>query len=72
MWPGVFAVDVIGKPRIYDDSYSRRELTWSPSVGSLEQEMPAMAPWLARLPEVASALAQAVPAPESATSQPGR
>ena len=72
VWPGVFAVDVIGKPRIYDDSYSRRELTWSPSVGSLEQEMPGMAPWLARLPEVASALAQAVPAPESATSQPGR
>jgi dihydroflavonol-4-reductase len=58
VWPGIYAVDVIGKPHYYDDSYSRRELTWSPSVGSFEQEMPAMAPWLARLPEVASVLAE--------------
>lgn len=70
-WPGVYAVDVIGKPHYYDDSYSRRELTWSPSVGSFEQEMPAMTPWLENLPEVATALAagaSAVPA----TSPPGR
>jgi nucleoside-diphosphate-sugar epimerase len=70
-WPGVYAVDVIGKPHQYDDSYSRRELTWSPSVGSLEQEMPAMTPWLVRLPEVAAALAAERPA-VGATSPPGR
>jgi dihydroflavonol-4-reductase len=58
VWPGLYATDVLGKPHYYDDSYSRRELTWSPSVGSFEQEMPAMAPWLARLPAVAGALAQ--------------
>ena len=69
-WPGVYAVDVIGKPHYYDDSYSRRELTWSPSVGSFEQEMPAMEQWLERLPEVAEALA--APAPVGATSPPGR
>ena len=63
--------DVIAKPRYYDDSYSRRELTWSPSVGSLEQDIPAMTPWLNRLPEVASALAQA-PLQTGATSPPGR
>jgi dihydroflavonol-4-reductase len=57
VWPGLYAVDVLGRPRLYDDSHSRRELTWSPSVGSFEQEMPAMAPWLARLPGVAEALA---------------
>ncbi len=68
LWPGVYAVDVIGKPHQYDDSHSRRELTWSPSVGSFEQEMPLMAPWLSSLPEVAAALRE-VPA---AISPPGR
>lgn len=73
VWPGPFAVDVIGKPHLYDDSYSRRELTWSPSVGSLEQEMPAMTRWLSRLPGVAEAMAQAqAPGVEAATSPPGR
>jgi hypothetical protein len=57
-WPGILAVDVIGKPHYYDDSLSRRQLTWSPSVGSFEQEMPSMAPWLSRLPAVAAALAE--------------
>ena len=46
VWPGVYAVDVIAKPHFYDDSVSRRGLTWSPSVGSFEQEMPAMVDWL--------------------------
>jgi 2-alkyl-3-oxoalkanoate reductase len=49
VWPGIYAVDVIGKPHYYDDSLSRRELTWSPSVGSFEQEMPQMATWLTKL-----------------------
>jgi nucleoside-diphosphate-sugar epimerase len=52
VWPGVYAVDVMGKPHQVDDSYSRRELTWSPSVGSFEQEMPQMAAWLSDLPGV--------------------
>ena len=73
IWPGVFAVDVIGKPHHYDDSYSRRELTWSPSVGSFEQDMPTMAPWLAELPEVATALTRAsAGTPGEATSRRGR
>lgn len=73
VWPGAFAVDVIGRQHIYDDSYSRRELTWSPSVGSLEQEMPAMTRWLSRLPGVAEAVARAqAPSVEAATSPPGR
>jgi len=71
VWPGIYAVDVIGKPHYYDDSHSRRELTWSPSVGSFEQEIPAMAPWLARLPEVAAVLAEQ-PVDTGATSPPGR
>jgi hypothetical protein len=59
VWPGICATDVLGKPHIYDDSQSRRDLTWSPSVGSFEQEMPRMAGWLSRLPEVAAALSGA-------------
>ena len=47
VWPGIYAVDVLAKPHYYDDSHSRRELTWSPSVGSFEQEMPRMASYLA-------------------------
>lgn len=70
LWPGIYATDVLGKPHYYDDSYSRRELTWSPSVGSLEQDMPAMAPWLARLPEVSAALVRTSAA--EAISPPGR
>jgi len=49
VWPGTFAVDVIGKPHRFDDSKSRRELTWSPKVGSFEQEMPQMTAWLGEL-----------------------
>lgn len=71
-WPGVYAVDVIGKPHFCDDSYSRRELTWSPSIGSFEQEMPAMTQWLVSLPEVAAALAAPATAAGATTSLPGR
>jgi nucleoside-diphosphate-sugar epimerase len=60
VWPGTYAVDVLGRTRLFDDSHSRRELTWSPSVGSFEQEMPQMAGWLSRLPDVSAALAAEV------------
>jgi nucleoside-diphosphate-sugar epimerase len=69
VWPGIYATDVMGKPHFYDDSQSRRDLTWSLSVGSFEQEMPRMAGWLSRLPEVAAALSAESP---SATSLQGR
>jgi nucleoside-diphosphate-sugar epimerase len=65
VWPGIYATDVLGKPHFYDDSQSRRDLTWSPSVGSFEQEMPRMAGWLSRLPEVAAALSAAAMASTS-------
>jgi nucleoside-diphosphate-sugar epimerase len=65
IWPGLFAVDAIGKPHYYDDASSRRELTWSPAVGSFEQEMPLMAPWLSSLPAIAS-MQEATAAPPDA------
>ena len=69
VWPGTYAVDVLGRHHFYDDSQSRRDLTWSPSVGSFEQEMPLMTAWLSALPEVAAALARDQ---IEATSQRGR
>ena len=65
VWPGTYAVDVLGRTRLFDDSHSRRELTWSPSVGSFEQEMPQMAAWLSRLPEVSAVLADEARVPTS-------
>ncbi len=50
VWPSPYAVDVIGRPHLLDDSHTRRELTWSPSIGSFEQAMPQMAAWLSELP----------------------
>ena len=58
--PSIYAVDAIGRPRYYDDSRSRRQLTWSPSVGSFDQEMPKLAEWLATLPRVTAPNASAV------------
>jgi nucleoside-diphosphate-sugar epimerase len=58
LWPGIYAVDVVGKPHFYDDSHSRRELTWSPSVGSFEQDMPRLAGWLSSLVRAARAATQ--------------
>ena len=74
IWPGPFAVDVLGRPRLFDDSHSRRELTWSPSVGSFDQDLPAMARWLSQIPEVATAIAASPVDTEEmgATSPPGR
>jgi nucleoside-diphosphate-sugar epimerase len=63
VWPGIYAIDVIGKPHYYDDSHSRRELTWSPSVGSFEQEMPQMAAWLEGLTAGGGASTRALTSP---------
>src|SRR5260221_12978077 len=42
VWPGVYAVEVMGKPPQSHDSHSPRGLTMSPSVASLEQGLPTM------------------------------
>jgi nucleoside-diphosphate-sugar epimerase len=58
LWPGIYAVDVLSKPRFYDDSRSRRELTWSPSTGSFDQDLAQMTPWLTGLAREAKAAVQ--------------
>jgi dihydroflavonol-4-reductase len=59
LWPGIYAVDVLSKPRFYDDSRSRRELTWSPSTGSFDQDLAQMTPWLSGLVREAKAAVRA-------------
>lgn len=71
IWPGTYAVDVLGRNHLVDDSKSRRQLTWSPSVGSFEQEMPGMAGWLASLPAVAELLGSGTKGSVEATSPQG-
>ncbi len=58
LWQGIYAVDVLSKPRFYDDSRSRRELTWSPSIGSFDQDIAQMTPWLSGLVREAKAAAR--------------
>jgi nucleoside-diphosphate-sugar epimerase len=36
-WPNAYAIDAFGRPHLYDDSRSRRQLTWSPQVGSVAE-----------------------------------
>ena len=38
-WPNRYAVDAFGRPHLYDDSRSRRQLTWSPQIGSFAEAM---------------------------------
>jgi nucleoside-diphosphate-sugar epimerase len=71
VWPGTYSVDVIGRTHLLDDSTSRRQLTWSPSIGSFEQEMPAMAGWLSGLPGVSDLLASGAAESLEATSPQG-
>ena len=44
-WPNRYAVDAFGRPHVYDDSRSRRQLTWSPQVGSFQEVIGEAARW---------------------------
>ena len=57
-WPNVYAVEAFGKPHLYDDSRSRRQLTWSPQVGSFAEAIPEVVRWLRATP---AALPSALP-----------
>ncbi len=51
-WPNLFAVDLVGKEHLYDDGRSRRELVWSPKIGSFEEGVMELAGWYRSLREV--------------------
>ena len=51
-WPSLLHVDIQAKPHLYDDGRSRRELVWSPQVGSFEEGVMELAAWYRSLREV--------------------
>jgi nucleoside-diphosphate-sugar epimerase len=36
-WPNRYVVDVLGRSHVLEDGISRRELSWSPTIGSFEE-----------------------------------
>jgi nucleoside-diphosphate-sugar epimerase len=38
-WPNRYVVDLIGRSHLVEDGLSRRELSWSPMIGSFEERM---------------------------------
>lgn len=51
-WPNLLHVDVQAKPHLYDGARTRRELVWSPQVGSFEEGVMELAAWYRSLREV--------------------
>jgi nucleoside-diphosphate-sugar epimerase len=44
-WPNLYAVDLLAKNHLYDDAHSRRDLSWSPQVGSFEEGVVDLVRW---------------------------
>jgi len=65
-WPNPYGLDQLAKGHTYDDARSRRELSWSPQVGSFDEGVVELVKWFRTQ---RSAAVDPVPAP--ATSPPG-
>lgn len=39
VWPNRYVIDVLGRSHLLEDGISRRELSWSPTIGSFEEGM---------------------------------
>jgi nucleoside-diphosphate-sugar epimerase len=44
-WPNPYGVDLLGRAHVLEDGLSRRELSWSPLVGSFEEGVAELAEW---------------------------
>jgi nucleoside-diphosphate-sugar epimerase len=44
-WPNRYAMDVLGRSHLLEDGLSRRELTWSPTIGSLDEARGELVEW---------------------------
>jgi nucleoside-diphosphate-sugar epimerase len=44
-WPNLHTLDLLAKPHRFEGGRSRRELVWSPSVGSFEEGVGELADW---------------------------
>ena len=44
-WPNHYGLDMLAKNHVYDDSGSRRDLSWSPQVGSFDEGVMELVNW---------------------------
>lgn len=44
-WPSPYLVDLMSKPQLVDDGLTRRDLSWSPQVGSFQEGVADVARW---------------------------
>jgi nucleoside-diphosphate-sugar epimerase len=44
-WPNRYGIDVFAKAHLYDDSRSRRALTWSPQISTFEEGLAELMSW---------------------------
>jgi nucleoside-diphosphate-sugar epimerase len=51
-WPNLLTVDLQSKEHLYDDGRTRRELVWSPKIGSFEEGVMELAGWYRSLRQV--------------------
>jgi nucleoside-diphosphate-sugar epimerase len=51
-WPNLLTVDLQSKEHLYDGGRTRRELVWSPKIGSFEEGVMELANWYRSLREV--------------------
>lgn len=44
-WPNPYGLDLLAKSHVYDDAGSRRDLSWSPQVGSFDEGVMELVNW---------------------------
>ncbi|MEP7104765.1 MAG: NAD-dependent epimerase/dehydratase family protein [Chloroflexota bacterium] len=44
-WPNLYGLDLLAKDHVYDDAHSRRDLSWSPQVGSFDEGVVDLVRW---------------------------
>lgn len=49
-WPNPYALDLLAKDHTYDDARSRRDLSWSPQIGSFDEGVVELVKWFRSQP----------------------
>jgi nucleoside-diphosphate-sugar epimerase len=52
-WPNLYGLDMLAKNHVYDDASSRRDLSWSPQVGSFDEGVMELVNWFQQRRHVA-------------------
>ncbi len=70
-WPNPYGLDLLAKSHVYDDGHSRRDLSWSPQVGSFDEGVMELVKWFREFRHAAGAPAPVAPS-TSPTSPQGK